>query len=654
MQTYQLAASATLFELDALLRDAASIRTPSGRLLLHALLTRYAELDIDAALRAVRELDVERAVLVSFYTEWIRPETDAVLAALREIEDRGDGRSVATALLHTIEGDERIARRILAALPVADRKWVRADAILASAPADPAAALEDALAFEAEDVRFRLVQQVGIVWAEADPAGALSASASIRDRNLRSAYEGVVLSTWMRTDGEAMLQYVATFDALSQERLMSSVDMFGRPFDAISPLRLIELADGLAHEPAERVRRVALRRLAADDPLRAIEMVERRATSNAQRRDLYAAIAEGYARLHPDEAFDWARRTGDAPVIHAALAGVAQIDPERAVDLALSLGAEVQYFAFDAVFQHAANSTDAASLAQRVFDLNDGELRNHAMQALADAWTRADPSGAIAWLTSQKDRIDPQLFAQIAPHVADLDLALALAYTDRVPEESIAQWTHAVISRYAHTDPDGALQWILGRRGRPGYEAAVVALVEYAATYDLTAATRLVAELDAASEYASRAVGGLAFAWIQEGFEAAAGWVGTFQDPKLKGVAAEAVVSEWVRRDAVAARSWALGLPPGEARDKALGRLWWFESAGRTFDHSLLEAFASDKARDDAILASLNNVLVRDEEAARELVERFMTDSTAIARAELLIEAHARSSPSGTLPIILQ
>lgn len=634
---YEIAAAAGRRELDGLLRDAASrTRSPAQRLLLHALLTRYGELDIGEALRALRELDVEHGLLVSLYTQWVHVDADAVLAALRDIEDRSEARIAALALIRFADGGDELSRRVLAALPEADRLAVQADAVVASASTQPAAALGDALAFDRENVRFRLVQQIGAIWAESDPKAAIAASASILDRTLKSAYETNVLTAWAGNDLESLLRYAATLDPASQGRLIL-IHAFDDAFDSVDPALLIELAERLGHRSAEHVRRAAIRHLALDDPREAIAVAESLATSNAQRQGLFLAIAPAYARKHADEAFDWARRTGHGSVIDAVLGGVAQVDPDRALDFALSMDAELGPFSFYSIFRFGAeNGASMPSLGQRVLGLYDETVRRRALQDLGSAWVSVRPSAAMAWLTSQADRIHPDVFADVAYSAANQDLGLAIAYAERVPDAAIARWTTALVSSYANADPEGALRWVVKQRGQPGFEDAVLALVDHAATFDLAAATALVAELES-SDHARRAVANLAYHWMAESPEAAGNWIAALQDEDLMGAAAAAVALEWARRDAAAARGWALGLPFGKVRDEALKGLWTTQFLRGTFDHELLEAFSSSEFREGAILEGLRYAAPRDSAAARELVAKYITDPAALAEAERLI-----------------
>lgn len=646
LSTYQLAATAEPSELDALLRDAARQPTlPARRLLVQALLMRYAELDTDAALRRARALGIELELLLPLYQRWIFADPDGALAALRRLEDRGEAQAVALAMLRARGEDEQIASRVLAALPEVDRAPVRADAVLASAARHPAAALREALAFDRHELGYALVQRVGAVWARSDPASALSAQDSIGDNGLRMAYQRMVLATWMRTDPEAALLHLASVEPASQQ--FFELSSMAASLEAVSPQRLIDLAQYLTPSAATRLRHMALQRMAADDPAQAIALADRLAGSKTQRDDMYSAIASTYGRNQPEAAFAWARRMNNPRVAEAVLGGVAQHDPHRALDFALSFDAGLEHWApFNSIFYNMAGGTDMASVAQRLLALDDMELGRNAMQSLVDRWITTNTSEALSWLFARADSIDPNAFGQLAQQAANQNLALAISYTSRVPEESIESWTTAIARRYANADPQGAMRWILERRGQPGYEASVRTLVDYVAPHDLAGVTNLVADLDGASAHARGAVATLTYYWIREDLNAAIDWVNALRDPVLKGSAAEALVGEWARRDPLSAGSWTLGLPHGDTRDKALGSLWSVAALSGEPDRTLLEAFSSVESRSRAILGSLHSLLMNDEDAARRVVATYVTDPAMRAQAEQLLDEQARSGDS--------
>jgi hypothetical protein len=82
---------------------------------------------------------------------------------------------------------------------------------------------------------------------------------------------------------------------------------------------------------------------------------------------------------------------------------------------------------------------------------------------------------------------------------------------------------------------------------------------------------------------------------------AAAQWALDFADADVRSATMAAVTRSWVARDAPAARAWTLALPRNSVRDQALSELF-VRTASTNFDATLLDAFSSDAARDDAIV----------------------------------------------------
>jgi hypothetical protein len=576
---YDRAASAGLREVDARLVELGAVpRGPRERLEAHALLTRYAELDPAAALRRARELRLEVVLQVPVLQVWWVVDEPAALAALAAIEDRAEARVLASGLIRGAGADQSFVDRVLAVLPEPDRDRVRADRIVAMTGTSPEDALRQALAFDSQESRYRTVQNVGAVWASSDPQGAFAAAASIRELALRSAYQRMVLRTWAMSDPETMLSRFATLDGTSQQQLLDVLG-FERTLDVLEPMRMIEFANVLAYPAARRLRRLGLQRLAERDPLDAIAVADRLAASTAERNELYSAIAAGYARVDPTGAVHWARRVGAPGLMTTVLSGVAQIDIHAALDHALALDDDRQRIeSFHHVIHHAlANAAepvqDHIRIAARLLAMDDTEFRSSALSSLVSIWGMIDARAAFGWMTSTADRIDPALFGSLAQPLAARDLTLAISSIDRVPDAARDTWAGNVATRYAQLDPDGATAWALSRRGQPGYEAALRAVVDHAGGRRIHALASAVADLDGASPHAAAAVSNLLYLLMQEHAAEGAAWVSTIRDQMLQATAASRVAGEWHSKDPAAAAGWVLGLPAGPVRDAALASI---------------------------------------------------------------------------------
>ena len=108
----------------------------------------------------------------------------------------------------------------------------------------------------------------------------------------------------------------------------------------IEPERALAAAESLPGNLGQSLRRTALMSMAQDDPLAALRHVETLAPSG-DRDMLLNMIAQSYGRTDPAAAIAWAQ-TMPPQLLTVVMFGVARSDPERAIELLLTLpsGAE--------------------------------------------------------------------------------------------------------------------------------------------------------------------------------------------------------------------------------------------------------------------------------------------------------------------------
>jgi hypothetical protein len=112
------------------------------------------------------------------------------------------------------------------------------------------------------------------------------------------------------------------------------------------------------------------------------------------------------------------------------------------------------------------------------------------------------------------------------------------------------------------------------------------------------------------------------------------------------------VAAQWAARDAAGARNWALGLPPGDARDAALTQLLGAAGAD-TVDHVVLDGFSTAAAQQRGVGDVVRMLAVRDPAAARRLADRYLTDPGERQAAEHFIERNRNSPVFGpSLPFV--
>jgi hypothetical protein len=572
---YGMAAQADERALAALLQDAADLEDSASReLLLGALTLRAAELGADAALDTVRTLPLDG-----------QQASELGLLLVGEL-----GPST-----QTIEG-------VITALPQIERRRFRLDALARWADRDPERAYQEALSIGDRQLKAVAVDRVAYVWAERDLPSALAEAALLSDDNVGRAFRQAVVRRLGATDPAAMVAYVNGVPKY-ESALMSVV---------IGQLRLMEPTEALGWAEqlngrlGEEARRSALVTWAQEDPLGAFAYSQALPLGE-ERQSLMYAIANGYGRDDPDAALAWvATQKGPPQDLRASvIAGIAQVDARRALDLAFREEPNVPSFGgwsfrrgrFDMLSSvitnaMASSAITAPELVARVLALRDDNERNNALQQALGYWTRSDPRAAFDWLVTERN-LPRQNLSVLVNSMVRTDPVLAASYTDRVPDELRGFWIASVAQNYSRLDPEAAMHWLGGFRNEKGYVDGVVALVHQTVNYDPAKAAGLVDSLDDKGQNTLSA--------------------------------AEAVGRAWGGADEQAARLWMRGLAEGPLRDAAL-RGFIFGVYGDSMpDASLLGQFSSQQARQQTVLQIIYAIGREDRDEARRLADEHIS-----------------------------
>jgi hypothetical protein len=105
----------------------------------------------------------------------------------------------------------------------------------------------------------------------------------------------------------------------------------------------------------------------------------------------------------------------------------------------------------------------------------------------------------------------------------------------------------------------------------------------------------------------------------------------------------------WGQSNPSAVRAWALGLPPSDKRDFALGAALRAQGPGAP-DASLLAAFSDGHQRQAALMTTIMMTATTDAPLARRLIDEHITDPQLRPQAEEMVEnvARGRLIPTGT------
>lgn len=455
--------------------------------------------------------------------------------------------------------------------------------------------------------RIEATARIAAIAVREDPYEALAQAVEIVSDDARAAYIAAVFRDWAIRDPEAMLRYTLDLGPSAQRVALEAGGI--EAFAQLDTFRALEIVGQLDGSGSTGARTMALLDIAREQPLAVVRLAESMPPGRA-RDQVLGIAAVGYAELDPEGALAWVQSL-DPPVpgmFASVLAAMARRDPSRLIDVLVSgvgVGPQNERWRLmeALVSSDAATAAQIASVASR---LSAADRRNE-LTALSNAWARARPTELLDWLAASGERASAQVYAQAAESLGRTDPAAAAAYLQRVPQDMRATWIAAAAEGYARADAPAAARWVERYAGEEGYDTAVAGVAASTALRDPRAAARVLDRLDLAA-------GG-------------------------PGVdAARLIAAQWLRRDARAARDWALDLPQGAARDAALGPL----VSGAAVDSGvanpeLLAAFSSDAAAQRALRDAVAALAVRDAGAARRLADH-ITDPALRREAERALD----------------
>ena len=634
---FRLAAEADRRTLENLLTQVAALPDIDGRrVALEALFTRYAELDATAAAAFARTLDLPAAELTPLFTTWARVDARVAVRALAELDPQA-AQALGVAMLDVLGNDDLGITRVLGAAPQIDADRFRIEAAVANAKRDPQAALERLLELPAAKASTAF-GRLATVWVARDALGALAAAEAMADPAQRDEFKNAVLSAWARVDPEALVDYVLELAPEQRNETLRFGNVL-QAFSLVEPQRALRAADGVPGELGTSIRRAALASLARSDPLAALSVAEGLPAGN-EREQLLRAIATSYGRTDPDAALAWANSLSPpSPAIVAnVLAGLARVDPDRAIDLIFETMAATGGRDSQGLASLVSNGTLGAEHTAKIADrLMAMPGRRQELQMLTRMWAQRQPHEAARWLLARGSDAPRAALGQAAMQLARTDPAAATSYVDGVAPELRATWISSVAAGYAQHDARAAATWVAQYRGEPGYDAAVTAVAGMTAQGDPVSAARLFDSIDVreapdAPQTASR----IATAWAQRDPGAAAAWAAAVASDEARASAISAAAGAWATRDAAGARSWALGLPASASRDQALIQVLSATTTG-AIDHVLIDAFSDAKAKERGVSQAVRMIATRDATAARQIADQYLTDPAARQAAERFI-----------------
>ena len=650
-ELYRQAAEASASELESMVaRATAEPRSPDRDFALGVLLERYAEIDAPRAAALAVDVGLDSSRRGSIYARWAAADPAGALDALRAVEDPDDAAALGLALIGALGDDARAIERVAAAFGEPDPTE---PSLVGSAGSMPFFG-PTGTAFDAPDSRLSKLTRLAAGWARRAPADALATVAEIHDVTVRLLFESAALREWARSDPDAMLAHLETLDVDTQRRVLLGGALGG--VVRADPARILEMARSFPPEVRSPLEQITLRSLAQRDPVAALRYAERM-PPGMQRQQLLAMIAQSYGQKDPEAALAWARTMpGSQPNLTAAvIGGIAQTDPDRALDLAMALTSPMERSqALQAAIMVGARSSDAGAraMAERIAALGDRAVQDGTMSMVLTMWSSRSPENAMQWLLQNPERAPRAAFEHIGRQLGSNNPSAAAAYTTRIPAEGRADWIRGVAMGLAQSDPGSAAEWLGQLRGEPGYARSVLEVAGFVANQDGVTAARLLDDIEGEvdAQQLNAVASMIASNWANRDPRAAAEWALDRRDDNARPGLVSSAVGTWAVMDPASARQWTLGLPQGPVRDSSLTTLLTATENAGTLDMGLVNAFSGQEAEQRAVLHVVSTVAYRDRVEARRIVDYYVTDPTVRRQAEQMIET-ATQGPQTGVPI---
>src|SRR5690606_16628371 len=211
---------------------------------------------------------------------------------------------------------------------------------------------------------------------------------------------------------------------------------------AVDPMRLFEIAS--RHPPVPigppfpaniTVDRTAFTAVVNADPQWGIAYLD--TITDPQRRNSYrAAFGETWGRVDPKAALEWVR-TFDPPQIGlqgTIVWSASMVDQDMAIDWLLDFekatGQRPPAVVAANMSTFIATDPRREEFATRLRARKDDPVAMQLLERVTAIWVQTDPEGALDWMLGGES-VDPQLAASIASRLANRDAALAASYLER-------------------------------------------------------------------------------------------------------------------------------------------------------------------------------------------------------------------------------
>jgi len=484
------------------------------------LIERWATMDHAAALSWALKFDNDKSTLIDIYDSWSESDPAGALAALPQLQLKGEDYS--NALTYMI--DNYFAK-------------------------DPAAAFAE-LSKLPYSQTFLLYPKAFEIWAEKDPAAASVAALNLPPSHVRDTLFASIAGTWAETDPAAVLAWVKTLPASPaiDEALADVVIIMSQrdPSATAAAFASYNIPPGQDHDNA-------LKSLASNfaekDPAGALQW----ANASLTGKDYQTAITSALLAIGKTDpaaaAADMAKITDPGVIDEAAmliLGNWGSQDPQAALAWAQALPADNVSLRSSAIAEalRSWTNTDPAAAGNYVLQnfTSDPSFNTLAKQVVS-SWVNSDPQGAFTWAKSLPTGGGTRINA----------ITTALGALASVDVQ--AAWQDA--------------QSLTGGSNAPRAEASVISAWANQQPAQAAAALQSIPE----GSDLNTATGNVAKSWLSQDPNAASQWIDTLPQGAARDAAVTQIISTVGTSDPAGAFKWAVSIGDATTRNNQMVKL---------------------------------------------------------------------------------
>jgi hypothetical protein len=342
------------------------------------------------------------------------------------------------------------------------------------------------------------------------------------------------------------------------------------------------------------------------------------------KQGLAGQIAARLARDDIDEAVAWARgqQTGTFPMaMMAVIREIADIDATQAIEIILAeQNMNTQRFLMQNFVQTVAMQDPQLALAY-LDQVPAGQQRLQMAQSAIGMWMRTDPDGALNWILGQDESMSLPLLSQSMSVLVRSDVRRAMQILPKLPPDLAREWNYDIAQRLTASGAHAeAMSFVSQFEGQEGYDQLQSAIIAGMASKDPVAARQMADQLSDAGARDMAYVNIIGQQAMINPAEAAS-WLSAISEDSRRNMAISNLIGMWSQRDPNAAIEFVRRLPAGETRDTAIARMVHNWQTIGPAEQELIDSIEDPELRGQANMSQVYTLMRTNPARARELID---------------------------------